>query len=248
MHHRNTARSRPAPIRIRRLFTARIQKGITPEPFPDRGIVGWDVISRGQAMTLAFTRTGSAAAVRGHAAGTESSSDEMLIARIATGDQLAMRTLFARYQAPLFRWVLRFIQNEARAEDVLSDVFFDVWRQAGSFEGRSSVSTWLLAIARYKALSARRCRTDAALDDEVASSIPDPKDDPEMVLLNKDRGQVLRNSLAKLSPQHSEVIDIVYYHGKSIKDVAEIVGIAEATVKTRMFYARRKLAELVEAA
>ena len=61
----------------------------------------------------------------------------------------------------------------------------------------------------------------------------------------KDRAELLRQSLAKLSREHGEVIDLVYYHGKSVKEVAEIIGINEATVKTRMFYARKKLAELV---
>src|SRR5207244_13038938 len=56
--------------------------------------------------------------------------------------------------------LLRLVGDEALAEDLLSDVFLDVWRQAASFQARSSVSTWLLAIARYKALSARRRRTD----------------------------------------------------------------------------------------
>ena len=73
-------------------------------------------------------------------------------------------------------------------------------------------------------------------------------DDPELVLEKKDREQRLRHSLARLSPQHSEVIDLVYYHGKSIKEIAEIVGINEATVKSRAFYARRKLARLVATA
>ncbi len=117
-----------------------------------------------------------------------------------------------------------------------------------SFEARSSVSTWLLAIARYKALSARRRRTDAELDDEVASKLADPADDPELALQKKNRAEVLRRSLARLSPEHGEVIDLVYYHGKSVKEVAEIIGIAEATVKTRMFYARKKLAALVATA
>ena len=58
----------------------------------------------------------------------------------------------------------------------------------------------------------------------------------------------MRHSLARLSPEHGEVIDLVYYHGKSVREVAEIVGVAAATVKTRMFYARKKLAELFEAA
>lgn len=198
-------------------------------------------------MTVTFTRMGCRVAPVKTTA-REASSDELLIRRIADGDQLAMRTLFARHQVPVYRWLVRIVRDETLAEDLLSEVFLDVWRQAVSFEGRSSVSTWLLAIARYKALSARRRRTEAHLDDEVAAAIPDPSDDPERALQNKDRHAVLRRSLARLSPEHGEVIDLVYYHGKSVKEVAEVVGVGEATVKTRMYYARRKLAELVEAA
>jgi RNA polymerase sigma-70 factor (ECF subfamily) len=198
-------------------------------------------------MTVAFTRMGYRAAPVDTTA-REACSDETLIKRIANGDQLAMRLLFARHQVQLYRWLVRLVRNEALAEDLLSEVFLDVWRQAVSFEGRSSVSTWLLAIARYKALSALRRRSDMQLDDEIAAAIPDPADNPERALQNAERTELLRRSLARLSPEHGEVIDLVYYHGKSVKEVAQIAGVAEATVKTRMFYARRKLAELVEAA
>src|SRR6266481_3144899 len=197
-------------------------------------------------MTVTCTRMGWVAALRTQAAAPETSSDEMLIRRIAEGDQLAMRTLFGRYRVPLYRWLLRLVGDEALAEDLLSDVFLDVWRQAASFEARSSVSTWLLAIARYKALSARRRRTDAELDEATVSTVPDLADDPEVALQKKNRAEALRRSLPRLSPEHREIIDLAYYHGKSVKEIAEIVSISEATVKTRMFYARRKLAELVE--
>ena len=106
-------------------------------------------------MAMVSIRRGIAASPEKVAAG-ESSSDETLIRRIAEGDQLAMRTLFARYRVALYRWLLRLVGDEALAEDLLSEVFLAVWRQAASFEGRSSVSTWLLAIARNKALSNRR--------------------------------------------------------------------------------------------
>jgi RNA polymerase sigma-70 factor (ECF subfamily) len=204
-------------------------------------------------MTITLTHAKSAAAAPARAAARDSSaddaaSDESLIRRIAAGDQLAMRTLFARYRIPLYRWLLRIVRDETTAEDLLSDVFLDVWRQAASFQGRASVSTWLLAIARYKALSARRARVDAQLDERIASTIADPADDPEAALQEKNRSKMLRDSLASLSPEHGEVIDLVYYHGKSVKEVADIIGVGEATVKTRMFYARRKLASLVAAA
>jgi len=159
-----------------------------------------------------------------------------------------MQTLFVRHRVALYRWLLRLVGDEALAKDLLSDVFLDIWRQAAKFEARSSVSTWLLAIARYKALSARRRRIDAELDEEVPVIIADPADNPELVLQKKNQTELVRHSLARLSPEHGEVIDLVYFHGKSVKEVAEIVGIAEATVKTRMFYARKTLADLVAAA
>jgi RNA polymerase sigma-70 factor (ECF subfamily) len=199
-------------------------------------------------MTMACSQTGWAAASPARAAATDTFSDDVLIERVANGDQLAMRTLYARHRVTIYRWLLRLVGDQTSAEDLLSDVFLDVWRKAASFEGRSSVSTWLLAIARHKALSSRRRRTDMELDKELAPTVVDPADNPELVLQKKNREDLLRHCLAQLSPQHSEVIDLAYYHGKSIKEIAEIVGINEATVKSRAFYARKKLAQLVAAA
>ena len=156
-----------------------------------------------------------------------------------------MRTLFARHRVSVYRWLLRLVNDEALAEDLLSDVFLDVWRHAASFEARASVSTWLLAIARYKALSARRRRTDAALDDQIASTVADPADGPDLVLEKKSTTELMGGCLTELSPEQREVMDLVYYHEKSVREVARIIGIPEPTVKTRMFYARKKLAELV---
>ena len=84
-----------------------------------------------------------------------------------------MQVLFARHHVRVYRFVLRLVRNESTAEDLISEVFLDVWRQAGRFEGRSAVSTWLLAIARFKALSALRRRPEAELDDETAEAIED---------------------------------------------------------------------------
>src|SRR5258708_2484745 len=138
-------------------------------------------------MTIALTHATSATAAAARAAARDTSSDvaasdEALIKRIARGDQLAMRTLYARNRIPLYRWLLRIVGNETVAEDLVSDVFLDVWRQAASFEGRASVSTWLLAIARYKALSARRARGDMELDERITSTVADPADTPEAAL------------------------------------------------------------------
>ena len=175
-------------------------------------------------------------------------SDEALIARIASGDRDAMRALYLKHHVRVYRFVMRLVRSQTVAEDVISDVFLDVWRQAGSFEGRSAVSTWLLAIARFKALSVLRRRPDEELNDTGAAAVPDPTDDPEVAIQKKDTGEILRECLNALSREHREVIDLVYYHEKTVEEVAEIVGIPEATVKTRMFYARKKLARLLKSA
>ena len=176
----------------------------------------------------------------------QTTSDEVLIARIAGGDRLAMQVLFARHQVRVYRFVLRLVRNEATAEDLISEVFLDVWRQAGKFEGRSAVSTWMLGIARFKALSVLRKRPEEELDEEMAEQIEDQTDDPEVALAKKDKAAVLRQCLSKLSAEHREIVDLVYYHEKSVEEVAGIVGIPEATVKTRMFYARKKLSEFLK--
>jgi RNA polymerase sigma-70 factor (ECF subfamily) len=174
-------------------------------------------------------------------------SDEVLIGRIANGDRLAMQVLFARHHVRVFRFVLRLVREEASAEDLISEVFLDVCRQAGKFEGRAAVSTWLLAIARFKALSMLRRKPEQELDEETAEAIEDGADTPDVTLEKKEKSEVLRQCLTSLSAEHREIVDLVYYHEKSVEEVAEIVGIPEATVKTRMFYARKKLAELLKA-
>jgi RNA polymerase sigma-70 factor (ECF subfamily) len=177
----------------------------------------------------------------------QATSDEALIERIAAGDKLAIQVLFARHHVRVYRFVLRIVRSQTMAEDLISEVFLDVWRQAGRFNGHSAVSTWLLAIARFKALSALRRRTEDQLDDETAAAVEDLSDGPEVLAQKKVSGAILQRLLGELSPEHRMIIDLVYYHEKSIEEVAEIVGIPENTVKTRMFYARKRLAELLAA-
>src|SRR5580693_1786102 len=129
----------------------------------------------------------------------QTTSDEVLIGRIAHGDRLAMQVLFGRHHVRVYRFVLRLVRNEATAEDLISEVFLDVWRQAGKFEGRSAASTWMLSIARFKALSALRRRTEDELDEETAGAIEDQADDPAVSLAKKDKGDVLRQCLNRLS-------------------------------------------------
>jgi RNA polymerase sigma-70 factor, ECF subfamily len=172
-------------------------------------------------------------------------SDHELIQLIARADREAMRLLFRRFKTPVYRFALRLIADEAAAEDIVSEVFLNVWRTAGTFEGRSAVSTWLLAMTRNKAIALMRRRPTETLDDDAAETIEDGSDGPEAILQKRQVRSILREALKHLSSTHREIIDLVYYHERSIDEVARILNIPSATVKTRMFYARSRLAQML---
>ena len=174
-------------------------------------------------------------------------SDVDLLARVAAADQASMHELYRRHRPTILRFVRRFLRNESIVEDVVNEVFVDVWRTASCFEGRCQVWTWLAAIARNKALAAMHRRAAISLDWRVAMSLEDPDDDPEQVLQKSEQESIVRDCLKQLSPAHREVIDLVYYRGSKIDDVAETIGIPRNTVKTRMHYARRELGQLLGA-
>jgi len=171
--------------------------------------------------------------------------DELLLKSVRAGDKSAMKVLYQRYNVRIYRFVLRLIKNSSVAEEIVSDVFLVVWRDASRFEGKSSVATWLMAIARHKAVSALRRRSDSLLDHYPADAMTDPCDNPEFQTDQIDRLEIIHRCLRKLSPRHREIIDLYYYHEKSVKEIAGIIGAPEGTVKTRMFYARRRMSRLL---
>jgi RNA polymerase sigma-70 factor (ECF subfamily) len=157
----------------------------------------------------------------------------------------AMRTLYARHHLRVYHFIVRLGSDPDRAEDIVSEVFLTVWRQAGSFENRSQVSTWILSIARFKALTALGQRRETQLDEASTEMIADDSDTPEQTVLHIDRTAQLRKCIEQLSSEHREVIDLVYYHDRSVEEVAKILQLPKNTVKTRMYYARRHLARLL---
>jgi len=175
-------------------------------------------------------------------------SDEMLLKSISGGHRTSMHVLYSRHNVRVYRFILRIVRDTSVAEDLTSQVFLDVWRTADQFEGRSQVSTWLLSIARFKALTSLRQRRHEDIDQEEMLEIADPAESPEASLDRNTTRAILRACVAKLSPAHREIINLVYYHEKSVEEVGQIIGIPQSTVKTRMFYARKQLAELLKSA
>lgn len=176
---------------------------------------------------------------------TQAMPDDMLLESVAEGSKPAMHILYARHRLRVYRFILRMVRDATVADDLVSQVFLDVWRSAGQFEGRSQVSTWLLSIARFKALTALRQRSYEDIDQDGVLNIADHADTPEAALERSTTSAILRACIARLSPAHREIINLVYYHETSVEEAGRIIGIPQSTVKTRMFYARKQLAELL---
>ncbi|WP_026379902.1 sigma-70 family RNA polymerase sigma factor [Afifella pfennigii] len=175
----------------------------------------------------------------------EGDSDEDLLRKIADGERAAMQTLFARHQVRVFRFVFQMVRDEALAEDITSDTFLDIWRQADRFQFRSRVTTWILGIARFKALAARRKRREDSAEEEEIASVADSADTPELSAQKASKAGQLTACIGRLSEVHREIVDLVYYQELSIKEIAALLGIPDNTVKTRMFHARKRLSELM---
>ncbi len=188
------------------------------------------------------------AASRDSIIAAQATSDEMLLESIAGGDRTAMHVLYSRHNVRVYRFILRIVRDASVAEDLVSQVFLDVWRTARQFGRRSQVSTWLLSIARFKALTSLRQRRYEDIDQEEVREIADEAETPEKLLDRRTTSAILRACVAKLSPAHREIINLVYYHEKSVEEVGAIIGIPQSTVKTRMFYARKQLADLLKGA
>ena len=175
-------------------------------------------------------------------------ADDLLISRIARADVVALEALYVRYQVRIFRFIARLVRDEAAAEELTNEVFIDVWRNACSYQGRSSASTWLLSIAHNRAVSSLRKRREEPSDDERAAAQCDNADDPEVVVQKNEKSRLLRRCIDALPVEYREIVDLVYYQELSVSEASTVVGIPEGTVKTRMFNARKRLSELLKQA
>lgn len=132
-----------------------------------------------------------------------------------------------------------------RAEEVFQETMLEVWKKAKSFDGRSSPSTWVYSIARHKAMDMLRKEREELVDPEDFRHLPDQQPDVSQIVDNKNLAEELAKALQALSPIHREVLELTYYQGYSVEEIAKITGCPVGTVKTRMFHARRQLKELL---
>lgn len=189
-----------------------------------------------------------------HGGRVMSASDEDLerqwVAQIAAGDKRAFERLFRQHGERIFRYVVRLISDPQKAEEVTNDVMLEVWKNAGRFESRSKVSTWLLGIARHRALNAVRRKQVATTDiDDAPAAVDDGQLNAEQQQEQAEEAMALRDglrvALGRLSPEHRDVVELTFFHGCSYSEIAQIAGCPENTVKTRMFHAKKQLRRIL---
>ena len=166
--------------------------------------------------------------------------------RIADRDKRAFEALYTEFAPRVFRFAVRMINDETKAEEVVNDVMVEVWKSAGQFKGRSAASTWIFSIARHRALNAIRGKkvSTTALDD--ARDVKDEGEDPMTATDENITQTLLKEAINHLSTEHREVVELTFFQGLNYKEIAQIAQCPENTVKTRMFHARKKLKPILE--
>lgn len=166
--------------------------------------------------------------------------DRTLLDLISQGDEAALATLYARHGGKLYGYALKVLQDPAAAEDVLQESLITIWQKAKSFRGEGRVIAWMFGIVHYKSMRTYRERKADVLDETT----PDPKTVEKLVndrLISQERKKVLRAGLEKLSVEHRTVLELVFYHEMSMKEISQICKVPVGTVKSRLNYAKAAL-------
>jgi RNA polymerase sigma-70 factor (ECF subfamily) len=174
-------------------------------------------------------------------------TDEILLAKVASRDQAAFEVLFRAYQKRLFCYLVGIVRDAAVAEELACETMTDVWRNADTFQGRSRVSTWIFRIASNKAKTFMRRPQLQEADPEMTARLEDPAPGPADEIIRQELASSVRAALELLTPEHRQVVELTFMHGFSYQEIGQIVGCPVNTVKTRMFYAKRRLREVLSA-
>jgi RNA polymerase sigma factor (sigma-70 family) len=167
-------------------------------------------------------------------------TDSALLQRIAGGDTQALAALYRAYERPVYRFILSRLNDPHEAADILHEVFLNIWRVAATFEGRSQVRTWIFGIAYRKVIDTHRKRGRVTLTDEVPET-GETEDSAETTYAAAQEGEHLRFCMGRLSDEHRSAITLAFYEDMTCAQIAEVAGVPEGTIKSRLFHARKLL-------
>lgn len=163
-----------------------------------------------------------------------------LIEQIAQGDKQALAALYRALERPVYKFIVSRLNDPHEANDILHEVFMDVWRSAGRFEGRSKVQTWIFGIAYRKSIDVMRKRGRMDLTDETPDMADDSPDQETCLAAGQEAAHV-RHCLETLEDDHRSAITLAFYQDMTYGEIAEVAGVPEGTIKTRIFHAKKLL-------
>lgn len=178
---------------------------------------------------------------------TAQTPDADLLRRIARGDEESLAQLYDRYRTILFGLLFRILGNRAEAEDILQDVFVQVWQRAKDFdENRGKAFTWLVTLTRSRAIDRlRSLGSRSRVADEAAKETDDVIVDAVEDAINKERSDVVRAALEELPEEQRAALLMAYFDGFSQSEIAERTNTPLGTVKTRMRTGMMKLRDIL---
>ncbi len=171
--------------------------------------------------------------------------DLPLVQAIAAGETRALDELYARRGPGLLSFLVARLSDRTLAEEVLQDVMLAVWNHADSFRGESSVRTWLLVIARNRAINARRRKRPALVSLSDAPDLPSADTGPFEAVARKFDQSTVRQALQHLPPDHRELLVLFFFHQLSGPEIAEVLAIKIGTVKSRLHRAKESLRRIL---
>jgi RNA polymerase sigma-70 factor (ECF subfamily) len=172
--------------------------------------------------------------------GQRRETDAALMERVAAGDMAAMRALYMAHADAVRRFVRARVRDEAEAADIVHDTMLKVWRGAAGFEGRSSVLSWILTLARNGAVDHVRRQARVSLS-EADETVPDGDPDPEAVLGAAQDAARLRACVEELPERQRAAIHLAFFQEMTCAEAARVEGVAEGTVKSRIHHAKQLL-------
>jgi RNA polymerase sigma factor (sigma-70 family) len=167
--------------------------------------------------------------------------DADVLREVVDGDRAALERLYQRYERPLFRYLLSLTRERGLVEEILQDTFVAVWRSAGTYQARSAVRIWLFGIARRQAHNVLRRRRRDSIDLDGVEAAIDAGATPEGQALARERRADLAAAVASLPAVQRETLGLIFVEGLSYREAAEVLGVPEGTVKSRLNHARQAL-------
>lgn len=177
----------------------------------------------------------------------QESEGRVLLQAIARKDQSAIAAFYRLYESSVYRFVLSRLNDPHTAADILNEVMMEVWKSADKFEGRSLVKTWILGIAHFKVMDhfrSQKRHEHIEADDQIPDESPGVQQ--EQVVSAAQDARLLQQAMAKLSAEHREVLHLAFYEDLNYREIGEIFGVPEGTVKSRIFHAKNLVKKQLE--